>query len=134
MAFLDRFRDSDQRTHQAGSAAAKNASDEAIAAVFQNLHYVLNTKSGFGSFQKHFGLSEFSKSQSNSGAVALLQEELLQAIAHYEPRLSAVTLEPLGRDPELYVCFQLRAHCGEREVSARIRLHATYHNVLVERS
>lgn len=79
MSFLNRFMEGQPQ-------------DDTLHSVMRNLMYLLNSKAGYGSRLRNFGLSDYFGQQGLEAAVNSVMHEILYDIQHYEPRLRAKEL------------------------------------------
>ncbi|HEY2027913.1 MAG TPA: GPW/gp25 family protein [Myxococcales bacterium] len=121
--FLDKFRT---------DRSARPGEDE-LDHVLRNLESVLNTKEGYGSFLRGFGLGEYTEKAGTRDLVAALLAEMKGEIRKHEPRLDAAELRPLGRDAGLAMHFELTGTVAGNPVRLRLRFDTTTGRVQVHK-
>jgi type VI secretion system protein len=124
-AFIDKFM---------GREAGQRGSRHSLENVIRNIEAVLNTKEGFGSFRHDFGLGDYTAKFGERDLLKTLTEEILEEIAHHEPRISKVKLEMLGKDNELMLLFLLTGVVNDTPCKLRLRFHTVSGNVQVEQA
>lgn len=114
MSFLNRFMES-------------LPCDDLLQSVVRNLDYLLNSRPGYGSRLRDYGLGAYLAQQSNKGAQLTILRELQQDILTLEPRLQVHSLVAHGRDAELRLRVRLRgellARGGPRPCELLILVH-----------
>lgn len=124
-AFMDKFM---------GREAGQRGSRHSLENVIRNIEAVLNTKEGFGTFRHDFGLGDYTAKFGARDLLKTLTEEILEEIAHHEPRISGVKLELLGKDNELMLHFLLTGVVNDAPCKLRLRFHTVSGNVQVEQA
>jgi type VI secretion system protein len=122
-SFLDKFK---------GREAGQLGSRHSLGNVMRNIQAVLNTKEGFGSFRRDFGLGDYTAKYGARDLLKTLTEEMQAEIVLHEPRISGAKLELLGKDNGLMLHFQLTGVVNEEPCELRLRFHTVSGNVLVE--
>lgn len=74
MSFLNRFMEGQPQ-------------DDTLHSVIRNLLYLLNSKVGYGSRLRNFGLGDYFGQRGVEAAATSVMHEILYDIVHYEPRL-----------------------------------------------
>lgn len=94
MSFLNRFLDGIPQ-------------DDVLSSVIRNLEYLLNSRPGYGSPLRDFGIGNYLSQQSRKAAQIAILRELREVIDTYEPRLRVRTIVATGRDAELRLNIEL---------------------------
>ena len=102
------------------------------AAVVRDLTALLNTKEGYGSFLRGFGMGGYTGKSGNRDLMAALIAEIKDEIVAHEPRISEVELVPRGRDAELWMNFDLRGVIAGERRTLRIRFDTATGQVRIE--
>jgi type VI secretion system protein len=124
-AFIDKFM---------GREAGQLGPRHSLENVMRNIQAVLNTKEGFGSFRRDFGLGDYTSKYGSRDLLKTLTEEIQEEIAHHEPRISRVKLELLGKDNGLMLNFLLTGIVNDEPCKLRLRFHTVSGHVQVEQS
>jgi type VI secretion system protein len=124
-SFLDKFK---------GREAGQLGTRHSLENVMRNIQAVLNTKEGFGSFRRDFGLGDYTAKYGARDLLKTLTEEIQEEITHHEPRISGVKVELLGKDNGLMLHFQLTGVVNEVPCKLLLRFHTVSGNTLVEQS
>jgi len=120
MAFLDRFHPTKVRT-------------EELDHIVANISAVLNTKQGFGSMVRQLGIGEYHGRPGSSDAIATLRDEIETEITKFEPRLTDVEVNLLGRTTDLQMAFDVLGKVDGRPCHLRIFFHTNFGNFIVEK-
>lgn len=121
MAFIHRFTEQN-----------RSRRDE-LDDITQNLASVLNTKRQFGSMGSQLGIGNYLASQGARDSVAALSEEIEKCVRLYEPRLSDIELQLIGKNAELELLYELHGYVSGKRHKLMLRFNTTYGNVRVER-
>lgn len=120
MAFLDRFH------------PERKQSDE-LEHVIANISSVLNTKQGFGSIVRDLGIGEYHGRPGSRDAIATLREEVETEIAKFEPRLTELEVEMLGKTQDLQMAFDVSGKVAGKRCQLRIFFNTVFGNFVVEK-
>lgn len=121
--FLDKFRtDGPLNKDERGS----------LAHICRNLQALLNTKEGYGSFLRGFGLGEYSEKSGTRDLLVALLEEMKSEIRRYEPRLAEVDLRLRGRDAGLRMYFDLTAVLAADPDRPRVALRICFDTLVTQ--
>lgn len=121
MAFIHRFTEQN-----------RSRRDE-LDDITENLVSVLNTKRQFGSLGSELGIGNYLASQGARDSVAALSAEIEKCVRLYEPRLTDIELELVGKNAELDLLYQLHGYVSGKRHKLMLRFNTTYGNVRVER-
>jgi type VI secretion system protein len=121
-SFLDKFTSAWQRPDTQGE----------LSQVRQNLEAVLNTKEGYGYFVQGFGVGRYTEKYGSRELMKMLNEELLQSVQRFEPRLQEPELELRGRESGLWLHFMLKGLFNGAPCSLRLLFHTVSGQVRVE--
>ena len=119
--FLDRF------------TSRGPASRDALGPVLRNLEAVLNTREGYGFFQRGFGLGDSTGDRGGKELVPFLTEELQRQVTRYEPRLRDVEVTLKGQDGALWLHFELTGQLGGEALRLRLLFDTVSSRVRLER-
>jgi predicted component of type VI protein secretion system len=110
--------------------------DDTLRSVIRNLLYLLNSRPGYGSQLREFGLGDYLAQQGKRATQWTVLREIQDGIAAYEPRLQVQELSTGGRDAELWLLIHLRGklllRSGVRSCLLRLRFHLPSGAVQVE--
>lgn len=121
-SFLDKFK---------GQSDERLGDRHTLEHVMRNIEAVLNTKEGFGYFRPDFGLGDYTANYGSRDLLKTLSQEMLEELAHHEPRLSETKLELQGKDKDFMMHFLLtgvvdkapcRLHLIFNTLSGRVRV------------
>lgn len=101
--------------------------------ITQNLASVLNTKREFGSMGSELGIGNYLASQGARDSVAALSAEIEKCVRLYEPRLSDIELQLVGKNAELDLLYELYGYVSAKRHKFMLHFNTTYGNVRVER-
>ena len=102
MGLLNKFR-SDRK---------KKGIEEEVA---ENLTAILNTKAGYGAWQKEFGLDRCIHASPSSSSIERLVEDIENCIAKYEKRIHVLHVDFVDSDNPLYLRFEISCKIGEKK-------------------
>jgi type VI secretion system lysozyme-like protein len=111
----------------------RKTSQSALHDIVDNLNNVLNTRKGFGSFVKNFGIGDWNAYKSRGKIVETIMAEIKENIANYEPRVRLDHIEEVAADSPFRLRFQVKCVYGEdAERPIYIVLDSLYNRVFVE--
>src|SRR5437660_1124377 len=122
--FLDKFLEGNRRRRQ-GDAR------DSVAHVIRNIQALLNTKEGYGSFVRGFGLGGYTEKAGTRDLVVALLEEMKGEISRHEPRISQLDLKLRGQDATLWLHFDLTCVIAGERVKLRLLFDTTTAEVRV---
>ena len=88
-------------------ALHKLQNDE-VTDIIKHLNRLLNTKQGFGAWQKDFGIDDYSGMQARSSAIEAIMEDIKTNIEQYEPRVSIIDIKEQPSQNVFRLCFELQ--------------------------
>jgi predicted component of type VI protein secretion system len=109
----------------------KGAEEPALASIARNLEAVLNAKKGHAAAVEVFGLGNYDRHFASKPAVNTLIAEMTEQVLAFEPRLMKPRIEITGRDPSLWVHFDLTATYAGGSCRFRLLFHSVFRNVRV---
>ena len=114
MSFLNRFLD-------------VSPQDDTLQSVIRNLEYLLNSRPGYGSRLRDYGLADYLAQQGRKAAQVTILREIRDDITDLEPRFRLRDITARGRDAELrlhiYVRGTLLTKGGERPCTLLLHFH-----------
>jgi type VI secretion system protein len=93
---------------------------------------MLGTKKGYGYFLEDYGLGRFAEKSSKAGAAEELGKEIERALRRHEARLQEVEVELSGRDPALWLHYEVRARLSGTPCRMHILFDTTTGQIRVE--
>jgi predicted component of type VI protein secretion system len=102
-----------------------------LDSIQENLEHVLNAREGYSSVIRDFGLGQYYSQPDTIHAVRTLMQEMLDDIAHYEPRLKVLSLETAGRDSNMMLHLDLTGIVAKTRYLFKLRFDQIYNNFLV---
>jgi type VI secretion system lysozyme-like protein len=110
----------------------KRAADSDLAAIVDNLNHVLNTKKGFGSWLKDFGIGDYNEYRARQKVVETIVREIKENIERYEPRVRLEDISEVKSDSALRLRFQVKCALLNHTKPLYIILDSVYNKVIVE--
>ena len=74
----------------------------------KNLSNILNTKKGFGSFLKNFGIGDYNAFRSHDKVVETIIDEIKENIEKYESRVQLIGIEEVHTESPFRIRFELK--------------------------
>ena len=120
--FLDKF-----------TGSRRHGPRDGLEPVLRNVAAVLNTKEGYGSFIRGFGLGGYLDKSATSELMEALTGEIHRGLVEHEPRLTEVEVKPRARDSGLWLHFDVLCRFEGERCRLRLRFDTITSQVLVER-
>ncbi|WP_300671471.1 type VI secretion system baseplate subunit TssE [Desulfoluna sp.] len=122
MTFFDRFSNRD--------GAGKG--DAGLRSVIDNLNHILNTRQGFGSFLKGYGIRDMNEYSSRDHLSAAVMEEVRFNIEQYEPRLEVMSISIENDDDPFRISFRIECNVKETRESLLMEFNSVNKNLNVK--
>jgi predicted component of type VI protein secretion system len=110
--------------------------DDTLHSVIRNLSYLLNSRPGYGSRLREYGVGDYLAQQGKKAAQLTILREIRDDIAVMEPRFRLRDITATGRDAELrlQICVRgtLLTKTGPRTCALRVQFHLPSGEVTVE--
>jgi predicted component of type VI protein secretion system len=103
-----------------------------LAAIIDNLNHTLNTKKGFGSWLKEYGIGDYNEFRARNKVVETVIREIKENIALFEPRVRLEDIQEVKSDSALRLKFQVKCVFLEHAKPLYIILDSVYNKVIVE--
>jgi type VI secretion system protein len=110
---------------------AGNPDEHTLESIARNLEAVLNAKRGHSGAVEVFGIGGYDGIHATKPFVSALTRDMLEQIRRHEPRLTEPQITLMGRDPALWVRFQLSGRCKGEPCSFAILFHSVFRGVRV---
>ncbi len=110
----------------------RRGGDTEVAAIIENLNRVLNTKKGFGSWVREFGIGDYNEYRARDKIVQTIIKEIQENIALFEPRVRLEDISEVKSDSALRLRFQVRCVFLNNTKPLTIILDSVYNKVIVE--
>lgn len=105
MAFFNKF----------GKSSTTGSGDQGLQSIIENLNNVLNTKKGYGSFLKNYGIRDMNEYSSRDHLSVAIMDEVTYNIEQYEPRLQLVSIAIEDNDDPFQIAFKIE--CRVRDTA-----------------
>ena len=105
MAFFNKF----------GKSSTTGSGDQDLQSIIENLNNVLNTKKGYGSFLKNYGIRDMNEYSSRDHLSVAIMDEVTYNIEQYEPRLQLVSIAIEDNDDPFQIAFKIE--CRVRDTA-----------------
>ena len=114
-------------------AAEKDVDDKSqhLLSIVENLNHMLNTKKGYGSFLKGYGIRDMNQHSSYDQLSAAIMEEVKYNIEHYESRLLLEEITLLDDSNPFRISFKIRCRIKETEKSLVMEFDSVYKDFTV---
>jgi predicted component of type VI protein secretion system len=119
MGLLDKFFSPDRR----------KAHEEEI---LDHLVDLLNTKEGFGSWQKNFGLQHYSYCKSREQIIEQIKKDIKKNIEYFEKRIAIATITHIEKADQLSLSFLIDCQLNKKKRSLSIVLDNQKNQVRLE--
>ncbi|MHC1724556.1 MAG: type VI secretion system baseplate subunit TssE [Syntrophobacteraceae bacterium] len=91
-----------------------------MTSVIANLNNILNTKKGYGSMLRDFGIRDMNEFISREHIALAVIEEVKTSIEKYEPRVELIKITRIDDDNPLRLSFQIE--CKLRDTSQSLHM------------
>ncbi|MEN6465515.1 MAG: type VI secretion system baseplate subunit TssE [Syntrophaceae bacterium] len=112
------------------SAPGRGRSDD-LGRIVENLNRILNTKRGYGSFVKDFGISDLNEYTSRDVLVKVIMQEVKDNIECYEPRLQIEEITVEDNNDPFRISFSIRCYLKETRQALVMEFNSIYSNFKV---
>ncbi len=102
-----------------------------LLSIVENLNHMLNTKKGYGSFLKGYGIRDMNQHSSYDQLSAAIMEEVKYNIEHYESRLLLEEITLLDDSNPFRISFKIRCRIKETEKSLVMEFDSVYKDFTV---
>jgi type VI secretion system lysozyme-like protein len=112
MAFMEKF----------GRRSGLQAENSELNSILSNLKNILNTRKGYGSILRDFGIRDMNEYISRDHIALVVIEEVKANIKKYEPRVELVSMTRVDDKNPLRLSFQIECRLQETRQSLRMVL------------
>ncbi len=124
MAFFNKF----------GKSSTTGSGDQDLQSIIENLNNVLNTKKGYGSFLKDYGIRDMNEYSSRDHLSVAIMDEVTCNIEQYEPRLQLVSIAIEDNDDPFRIAFKIECRVKETEQSLFMEFDSVYNGFYIRNS
>ena len=107
-----------------GSTAGQDNQD--LQSIIDNLNNMLNTKKGYGSFLKGYGIRDMNEYSSREYLATAIMDEFTGNIEHYEPRLELVSISLEDNNDPFRISFTIECRVKETAQSLLMEFDSVY--------
>lgn len=100
--------------------SGSRAGDPELNSIISNLNNILNTRKGYGSILRDFGIRDMNEFLSREHIALAVIEEVKTNIANYEPRVELVEITRADDNNPLRLSFHIK--CMLRETSQSLHM------------
>ena len=123
MALFDKYADSSSVGHK----------ERDLQSIVENLNYVLNTKKGYGSFLKDFGIRDMNEYSSRDHLAVAIMEEVKYTIEHYEPRLQLIKISIEDNNDPFRISFKIECRVKDTQQDLFMEFNSAYNNFRIRK-
>jgi len=109
--------------------AGSRNEDPELNSIISNLNNILNTRKGYGSILKDFGIRDMNEFLSREHIALAVIEEVKTNIARYEPRVELVEITRVDDNNPLRLSFQIKCLLRETSQSLHMVFDTVYSSV-----
>ena len=111
----------------------KDLEKEKIESIIENFNHILNTRKGFGSFLKDYGIRDLGSYTSRDHLIEAVKEEIEYNIKNYEPRLKIISIEVDDEnDSPFLISFKIQCKIIEKTKSIHLVFDYTFKNIYIK--
>ena len=121
MAFFNKF----------GKSSTTGHRDQDLQSIIENLNNVLNTKKGYGSFLKGYGIRDMNEYSSREHLAVAIMDEVTYNIEQYEPRLQLVNIAIEDNDDPFRIAFKIECKVRETEQFLFMEFDSVYNDFYI---
>lgn len=103
--------------------------DPELTSIISNLNNILNTRKGYGSVLRDFGIRDMNEFISRDHIALAVIEEVKSNIEKYEPRVELVRITRVDDDNPLRLSFQIECRLRDTQQSLRMFFDTVYSSV-----
>lgn len=108
--------------------------DQGIQSIVENLNNLLNTKKGYGSFLKDFGIRDMNQYSSKEHLASAIMDEVTSNIEQYEPRLKLLSISVEDNDDPFRISFKLQCKVRGTSESLFMEFDSVYNDFHIKHS
>ncbi len=117
-----------------GDRANIDAKNQDLLSIVENLNHVLNTKKGYGSFLKGYGIRDMNEHSSYDQLAVAIMEEVEYNIEHYEPRLLLEEISLEDNNDPFRISFKIQCSIKGTAKSLVMEFDSVYNDFYVRDS
>jgi predicted component of type VI protein secretion system len=106
--------------------------DAKVQGIVEHLNHMLNTRKGFGSWLKDYGIGDYTVHKARNKALEKLIEEIQETVRIYDPRVSIDSIEEVESGSSFRVKLEVRCSFLEFEKPVSIVIDSLQNKVSVE--
>jgi len=91
-----------------GERSKADGKNQYLLSIVDNLNHVLNTKKGYGSFLKGYGIRDMNQHSSYDQLAAAIMEEVKYNIEHFEPRIQLEEISLVDDSDPFRISFKIQ--------------------------
>lgn len=124
MAFFNKF----------GKSSTTGRRDHDLQSIIENLNNVLNTKKGYGSFLKDYGIRDMNEYSSRDHLAVAIMDEVTYNIEQYEPRLQLVSIAIQDNDDPFRIAFKIECRVRDTAQYLFMEFDSVYNDFYIRNS
>lgn len=110
----------------------RKTQDDHVEEIIRNLTNILNTKKGFGAFQRTLGIGDYNAYRSRTKIVETILKEIRENIEMYEPRVKTVDIREVASDNSFRIRFELKCVIVDHQQPLYLIFDSIRHDISVE--
>jgi type VI secretion system lysozyme-like protein len=111
-----------------GDSSSVGRKDRDLQNIIENLNYILNTKKGYGSFLKEFGIRDMNEYSSRDHLAVAIMGEVKYNIEQYEPRLQLIKISIEESNDPFRISFKIECRVKDTKKALFMEFNSVYND------
>ncbi len=127
MALFSKF----MRNRNSGNSGG-GLSNDVIRDIVDNMNNILNTRKGYGSYLKDYGIRDLNEFNSRDGMIEIIIDEVVRCIEFYEPRIRIVKVIKETETDMFKLSFKMECVVQNSEKTLNMVFDTVFNSIVVE--
>jgi type VI secretion system lysozyme-like protein len=107
-------------------------SNDVIRDIVDNMNNILNTRKGYGSYLKDYGIRDLNEFNSRDGMIEIIIDEVVRCIEFYEPRIRIVKVIKETETDMFKLSFKMECVVQNSEKTLNMVFDTVFNSIVVE--
>ena len=107
-------------------------SDQELLDIVSNLRNILNTRRGYGSFLRDFGVDDMNEYYSRDQIALAVIREVQESVEKYEPRVQLLKISRIEDDDPQRLSFRIECRLSDTTQSIQLEFDSLYNTFSLE--
>ncbi len=112
--------------------ASNSSVNDNIRDIVDNMNNILNTRKGYGSYLKDYGIRDLNEFNSRDGMIEIIIKEVIRCIEFYEPRIKIVRVIKETETDMFKLSFKMECVVRDSEKTLNMVFDTVFNSIVVE--